>query len=195
MSDAPQRFQYRAEGGTYQNLRGQPLEPLPEIDENSIAELCRIVRGLQFAMVDGADSDHADERRSGVRRPAPLLRFDHQGVRHRRTDHRGAAVGLPEPLVFAGDANEAVEMLSLAAQRGDGVPEAREAINGAYVFKPFRENGKPKKVLAISGGQVMHNALETLPEIEERFETGFRPRDVVPSRGTAPLEAVKKWAS
>jgi hypothetical protein len=46
MSDAPQRFQYRAEGGAYLNLRGQPLEPLPEIDENSIAKLCRIVRGL-----------------------------------------------------------------------------------------------------------------------------------------------------
>jgi transketolase len=86
------------------------------------------------------------------------------------------------------DANEAVEMLFLAAQRGEpvafsctrpgtpvlkrggGVPEAREAINGAYVFKPFRENGKPKKVLAISGGQVMHNALEILPEIEEQFD-------------------------
>ena len=86
------------------------------------------------------------------------------------------------------DANEAVEMLFLAAQRGepvafsctrpgtpvlkrgDGVPPAREAINGAYVFKPFRENGKPKKVLAISGGQVMHNALQILPEIEEQFD-------------------------
>ena len=71
------------------------------------------------------------------------------------------------------DANEAIEMLFHAAQRGepvvfsatrpgtpvlkrgDGVPPAREAINGAYVFKPFRENGKPKKVLAICGGQVM----------------------------------------
>ena len=86
------------------------------------------------------------------------------------------------------DANEAVEMLFLAAQRGepvafsctrpgtpvlkrgDGVPAAREAINGAYVFKPYRENGKPKKALAISGGQVMHNALEILPEIEEQFD-------------------------
>ncbi|HEY2013778.1 MAG TPA: 1-deoxy-D-xylulose-5-phosphate synthase N-terminal domain-containing protein [Bryobacteraceae bacterium] len=86
------------------------------------------------------------------------------------------------------DANEAVEMLFHAAQRGepvafsctrpgtpvlkrgDGVPPAREAINGAYVYKPFRENGKPKKVLAISGGQVMHNALAILPEIEEQFD-------------------------
>ena len=80
------------------------------------------------------------------------------------------------------DANEAIEMLFHAAQRGepvvfsavrpgtpvlkrgDGVPPAREAINGAYVFKPFRENGKPKKVLAVSGGQVMANVLEILPE-------------------------------
>ena len=86
------------------------------------------------------------------------------------------------------DANEAIEMLFLAAQRGepvvfsavrpgtpvlrrgDGVPPAREAIHGAYVFKPFRENGKPKKVLVISGGQVMANTLEILPEIEERFD-------------------------
>jgi transketolase len=86
------------------------------------------------------------------------------------------------------DANEAVEMLFLAAQRGEpvvfsvvrpgvpvlkrgnGVPPAREAINGAYVFKAFRENGKPRKVLAISGGQVMANTLEILPEIEESYD-------------------------
>jgi transketolase len=86
------------------------------------------------------------------------------------------------------DANEAIEMLFLAArrgepvvfsatrpgtpvlQRGNGVPPAREAIHGAYVFKPFRENGKPKKVLVISGGQVMANTLEIMPEIEERFD-------------------------
>jgi len=83
------------------------------------------------------------------------------------------------------DANEAVEMLFYAAhrgepvvfsavrpatpvlKRGDGVPPAIEAIHGAYVFKAFRENGKPKLVLAICGGQVMANVLEILPEIEE----------------------------
>jgi transketolase len=83
------------------------------------------------------------------------------------------------------DANEAIEMLFLAARRGEpvvfsavrpgtpvlkrgnGVPPASEAVNGAYVFKPFRENGKPRKVLVICGGQVMANTLEILPEIEE----------------------------
>jgi transketolase len=86
------------------------------------------------------------------------------------------------------DANEAVEMLFLAARRGEpvvfsvvrpgvpvlkrgnGVPPARAANQGAYVFKPFRDNGKPRKVLAISGGQVMANTLEILPEIEDCFD-------------------------
>ena len=82
------------------------------------------------------------------------------------------------------DANEAVEMLFYAAQRGEpvvfsvvrppvpvlkrgqGVPPAREAVNGAYVFKAFQGNGKQKLVLAICGGQVMANVLEVLPDIE-----------------------------
>lgn len=51
-ADAPQRFEYRAEGGTYLGLRGLPLDALPEIDEDSVAKLCRIVRGLQFATAD-----------------------------------------------------------------------------------------------------------------------------------------------
>ncbi|HWC99889.1 MAG TPA: 1-deoxy-D-xylulose-5-phosphate synthase N-terminal domain-containing protein [Candidatus Sulfopaludibacter sp.] len=86
------------------------------------------------------------------------------------------------------DANEAVEMLFHAARagepivfsavrpgtpvlaRGNGVPPAREAVNGAYVFKPFREDGKPKKVLVVAGGQVMANVLEVLPQLEERAD-------------------------
>ena len=86
------------------------------------------------------------------------------------------------------DANEAIEMLFYAAHRGepvvfsavrpgtpvferrDGVPPAIEAIHGAYVFRAFRGNGKPKLVLAISGGQVLANVLEVLPEIEERAD-------------------------
>jgi transketolase len=86
------------------------------------------------------------------------------------------------------DANEAVEMLFHAAargepvvfsvvrpgvpvlRRGEGVPPARAAIDGAYVFRPFRANGKPRKVLVISGGQVMANVLEILPEIEADWD-------------------------
>jgi transketolase len=86
------------------------------------------------------------------------------------------------------DANEAVEMLFHAARRGEpvvfsavrpgtpvlrrgeGVPAARAAIDGAYVFRPFRGNGKRKLVLVISGGQVMANTLQVLPEIEERAD-------------------------
>jgi len=86
------------------------------------------------------------------------------------------------------DANEAVEMLFHAARRGepvvfsaarpgtpvfargDGVPPAREAVNGAYVFKPFRDNRKQKLVLVVSGGQVMANLLEALSQIEERAD-------------------------
>ena len=84
------------------------------------------------------------------------------------------------------DANETIEMLfyamekgepialsvmrpqTLVFKRGNGIPEAREAINGAYVFKPFRENGKRKIILVICGGQTMANVLEILPELEER---------------------------
>jgi transketolase len=86
------------------------------------------------------------------------------------------------------DANEAVEMLFHAARRGepvvfsavrpgtpvfrrgDGVPPASEAVNGAYVFKKFRDNDRPKKILVVCGGQVMANLLEVLPEIEKRWD-------------------------
>jgi transketolase len=55
-------------------------------------------------------------------------------------------------------------------KRGNGVPAAIEAINGAYVFKPFAGNGKRKCVLAVSGGQVMANLLAIVPEIEEKAD-------------------------
>jgi transketolase len=86
------------------------------------------------------------------------------------------------------DANEAVEMLFHAARRGepvafsavrpgtpvlrrgDGVPPARAACDGAYVFRAFRDTDKPKKVLVVSGGQVMANVLEILPELERKWD-------------------------
>ncbi|MFH1129626.1 MAG: 1-deoxy-D-xylulose-5-phosphate synthase N-terminal domain-containing protein [Patescibacteria group bacterium] len=92
------------------------------------------------------------------------------------------------------DANETIEMLFYAMQKGEPialsvmrpntpvfkrgpstgsgftVPEAKEAINGAYVFKNYSENGKKKTCLAISGGQVLANVLEILPDLEENYD-------------------------
>jgi len=86
------------------------------------------------------------------------------------------------------DANETIEMLFYAMEKGEpialsimrpntpvfkrsnGIPPAREAINGAYVFKQFSESGKTKIVLAICGGQVMTNVLEILPELERGLD-------------------------
>ena len=94
------------------------------------------------------------------------------------------------------DANDTIEMLFYALEKGEpialsvmrpptpvfvrgpstssgqafSVPPAREAINGAYVYKTFANNGKPKKILAICGGQVMANVLEILPELEQNLD-------------------------
>jgi len=92
------------------------------------------------------------------------------------------------------DANETIEMLFYALEKGEpvafsimrpntpvfkrgpstgsgfSIPPAREAINGAYIFKQFSENGKRKVVLAISGGQVLANVLEILPELEQSLD-------------------------
>jgi len=86
------------------------------------------------------------------------------------------------------DANETIEMLFYALEKGEpialsvmrpntpvfvrknGAPPAREAINGAYVFKNYSENAKRKVVLAISGGQVLANVLEILPELEQNYD-------------------------
>jgi len=86
------------------------------------------------------------------------------------------------------DANETIEMLFYAMKkgepialsvmrpntpvfkRGNGVPEAKEAVNGAYAFKNYSENGKKKVCLAISGGQVLANTLEILSELEQNYD-------------------------
>jgi transketolase len=114
------------------------------------------------------------------------------------------------------DANEAIEMLFYALEKGEpvafsearpgtpvfarslmdagqGAAAAREAVNGAYVFKPFANNGKPKKVLAICGGQVLANVLMVLPEIEEKADTKIvavtSPELFVELRRTDPAKA------
>ena len=57
-ADQPARFRERPDGAAYLDLRGLRLEPLTDIDEARIAGLCRIVRGLIFAAVEGAQSGH-----------------------------------------------------------------------------------------------------------------------------------------
>ncbi len=86
------------------------------------------------------------------------------------------------------DANETVEMLFYALEkgepialsvtrpdtmvltRGQGVPPAKAAINGAYVYKQFSKNGNKKIVLAISGTQVLLNTLEILSDLKKNYD-------------------------
>ncbi|MFH1790013.1 MAG: 1-deoxy-D-xylulose-5-phosphate synthase N-terminal domain-containing protein [bacterium] len=86
------------------------------------------------------------------------------------------------------DANETIEMLFYALEkgepialsvmrpdtpvlkRGNGVPFAREAVNGAYVYKKFNNDGKQKTILAISGTQTLLNTLEALPDLEQELD-------------------------
>jgi len=89
------------------------------------------------------------------------------------------------------DANEAIEMLFLAIERnepvafsvarantpvftrkegGDTLAPASLARQGAYVFKPYVHNRKPKLPIAVAGGQVLANLLKVLPKIEERYD-------------------------
>ena len=92
------------------------------------------------------------------------------------------------------DANETIEMLFYAMEKGEpvafsvmrpntpvfkrgpstdsgfAVPEAKEAINGAYIFKDYSENGKKKICLAISGGQVLANVLEIILDLEKNYD-------------------------
>ncbi|MCX6736190.1 MAG: thiamine pyrophosphate-dependent enzyme [Candidatus Parcubacteria bacterium] len=88
------------------------------------------------------------------------------------------------------DANEAIEMLFCACERDEpvafsvarpntpvfernettGIPPARETCNGAYVFKPYANNGKRKLPIAVAGGGLMANLLKTLPRVEKHFD-------------------------
>jgi len=85
------------------------------------------------------------------------------------------------------DANETIEMLFYALEKGepialsvtrpdlivfdreeDGVPAAREAVNGAYVYRQFKNNGGKKVVLAVCGGQTLVNTLAIIPDLEAK---------------------------
>ena len=85
----PSRFQYRTEGGAYLNLKGLSLDPLLEIDEPKIAELCRVVRGFLFAAVDAAQSGHPGGSSSKAEQVLTLLSSGVLGFDARRPKHPG----------------------------------------------------------------------------------------------------------
>lgn len=86
------------------------------------------------------------------------------------------------------DANETIAMLFHAIAKGEPIalsvarpdtpifdrtgdtPDAEQACNGAYVFKPYKENNKQKIVLAVCGGQIMANTLEVVPDLENNYD-------------------------
>ena len=86
------------------------------------------------------------------------------------------------------DANEMIEMLfyalekgepialsalrpdTLVIKRGGDVPPAKAANDGAYVYKPFVNNGKKKTVLVICGAHMLFSTLEILPNLEKDLD-------------------------
>lgn len=50
---------------------------------------------------------------------------------------------------------------------GQTVPQAREAINGAYIFKDYKNNGNKKICVAVSGAIVLNNLLNILSDLEK----------------------------
>jgi len=85
------------------------------------------------------------------------------------------------------DANEVIEMLFYALEIGEpivlavprpempvldrkNVPDAREAGEGAYVYKNYNGRGARKICLALSGPQILQNVLTILPDLEKKLD-------------------------
>ena len=105
-SSEPERLRYRPEGGAYLNLTGLALEPLAGIDEEKIAKLCRVVRGLLFAAVDGAKSGHPGGSSSKAEQVLTLLAsgtlaFDARWPKHPGRDRVVWSAGHCTPLFHA----------------------------------------------------------------------------------------------
>ena len=144
-SSEPKRFQYRAEGGAYLDLQGVSLPPLPEIDEEKIAELCRIVRGFTFAAVEGAKSGHPGGSSSKTEQVLTLLAggalgFDALNPKHPGRDRVVWSAGHCSPLAHA------VVALVYEALRKKGIalaPEARSATVYPEELAKFRTYDGP----------------------------------------------------
>ena len=92
--------------GKYINLKGQSLDPLPGIDEEKIAELCKIVRGMVFTMVDAAKSGHPGGSSSKVEQLITLLcsgtfRFDAEHPKNPGRDRLVWSAGHCSPLAHS----------------------------------------------------------------------------------------------
>ncbi len=129
---APERLQFEAPHGSYLDLRGLSLEPLPEIDEQKLAALCRVVRGLLFAAVDGAKSGHPGGSSSKVEQVLTLLAsgvlgFDARHPKHPGRDRVVWSAGHCSPLFHATLA------LIYETLRREGIRLASEAA-GAAVY-------------------------------------------------------------
>src|SRR3954453_7463037 len=101
-----ENLHYRPEGGAYLNLMGQPLEPIAEIDEQKIAELCRVARGLAFTAVDAAQSGHPGGSSSKAEQVLTLLlsgalKFDATNPKHPGRDRVVWSAGHCSPLLHA----------------------------------------------------------------------------------------------
>lgn len=128
-SSEPERLRYRPEGGAYLNLMGLALEPLPGIDEDKIAKLGRVVRGLAFAAVDGAKSGHPGGSSSKVEQVVTLLAsgavaFDPRYPKHPGRDRVVWSAGHCTPLFHA---VLALIYDTLRSQGASLPPEAEEA--------------------------------------------------------------------
>ncbi|MFA7244683.1 MAG: 1-deoxy-D-xylulose-5-phosphate synthase N-terminal domain-containing protein [Candidatus Magasanikbacteria bacterium] len=77
------------------------------------------------------------------------------------------AIKIGEPIVLSVSRPDvAVLKRGKNACCGQTVPSAKEAINGAYIFKDYKNNGKQKMCVAVSGAIVLNNLLQILPELE-----------------------------
>jgi transketolase len=111
------------------------------------------------------------------------------------------------------DANEVIEILFsalekgepivLALPRGDAkvlarggkIPQASAAAEGAYVYKNYSENNKPKRAVIVSGAVVLENLISAMPQIEKQLDVKIiaasSPQKYLELIKSNPAEAAK----
>ncbi|PIR78604.1 MAG: hypothetical protein COU28_00765, partial [Candidatus Magasanikbacteria bacterium CG10_big_fil_rev_8_21_14_0_10_36_16] len=79
------------------------------------------------------------------------------------------AIKIGEPIILSVSRPD-VHVLSRGKNAccGQFVSPAKEATNGAYIFKDYKNNAKQKMCVAVSGAIVLNNLLQVLPELENK---------------------------